>query len=160
VNLVSLFQMQKVLDERIVKEHRLEEQDLLPKKILALQVELGELANETRCFKFWSLKGPSTKEKILEEYVDCLHFILSIGLEILELENLLSLTFKSYKTQDISFQFNSIFYYTSRLLSGGFCKMVETFLGLGEMLGFSDEDIMEAYLEKNKINHQRQEEGY
>lgn len=52
INLSRLFQMQKVLDARIGKEHGLEGKDLLPKKILALQVELGELANKWRGFKF------------------------------------------------------------------------------------------------------------
>ncbi|WP_178076329.1 dUTP diphosphatase, partial [Pseudomonas sp. 2822-15] len=30
---------------------------------------------------FWSDKGPSTDEVILEEYVDGIHFILSVGIE-------------------------------------------------------------------------------
>src|SRR5690625_2827015 len=112
LNLQKLFKTQAELDERIVKEKGLEEQDLLDKKVLALQVELGELANEWRGFKFWSEKqisriilcavcegggyimksstttfycktckgtGKSDNNPLLEEYVDCLHFILSIG---------------------------------------------------------------------------------
>src|SRR5690606_38322929 len=54
MNLSKLFKIQKQLDERIVREKGLEGQDLLDKKILALMVELGELANEWRGFKFWS----------------------------------------------------------------------------------------------------------
>lgn len=54
MELKELFEMQKKLDEHIIEEKGLEGQDLLPKKILALQVELGELANEWRGFKFWS----------------------------------------------------------------------------------------------------------
>src|SRR5690625_2371786 len=54
MNLQKLFETQKKLDERIVKEKGLEGKDLLDKKILALQVELGEIANEFRGFKFWS----------------------------------------------------------------------------------------------------------
>lgn len=61
--------MQKVLDTRIIEEHGLEGQNLFYNMILALQVEIGELANETRCFKHWSNKGPSEKEVILMEYV-------------------------------------------------------------------------------------------
>src|SRR5699024_5544203 len=105
-------------DLHIVKEKGLEGQDLLDKKILALQVELGELANEFRGLKFWSENqepnvlsykcsecGFTRKENIdcpladehyefymigfnplLEEYVDCLHFILSIGNDLGEFE--------------------------------------------------------------------------
>src|SRR5699024_9188223 len=118
MNLNKLFPLQKQLDEHIVKEKGLEGQDLLDKKILALQVELGELANEFRGFKFWSENqepnvlsykcsecGFTRKENIdcpladehyefymigfnplLEEYVDCLHFILSIGNDLGEFE--------------------------------------------------------------------------
>jgi len=37
-NLSNLFETQKLLDNRIVDEHNLHGEDLLPKKILALQV--------------------------------------------------------------------------------------------------------------------------
>src|SRR5690625_3159189 len=53
MNLQKLFKAQKQLDDHIVKEKGLEGQDLLDKKTLALQVELGELANEWQMFKFW-----------------------------------------------------------------------------------------------------------
>src|SRR5690625_3998787 len=98
LNLERLFELQKELDDRIVKEKGLEGKDLLPQKILALQVELGELANEWRGFKFWSedqepryetieayihgYDGPGQNTRasiqeyqrspLLEEYVDCL----------------------------------------------------------------------------------------
>ena len=80
MNLTKLFEIQSVLDERIVKEHGLQGVDLVDKKIIALKVELSEFANETRAFKFWSKKEPSPKEITLEEYVDALHFFLSLGL--------------------------------------------------------------------------------
>jgi len=55
MNLQNLFELQKQLDEHIEKKHpRKEGEDRLSKKILALQVELGELSNEWRGFKFWS----------------------------------------------------------------------------------------------------------
>jgi dimeric dUTPase (all-alpha-NTP-PPase superfamily) len=55
LNLQKLFEMQRQLDEHIEKEHpRQEGEDRLAKKILALFVELGELANEHRGFKYWS----------------------------------------------------------------------------------------------------------
>ncbi len=78
----QLLNMQNELDRHIESEHGLQNADLVDKKILALLVELGELANETRCFKFWSKKAPSEQEVILEEYVDGIHFILSLGIEI------------------------------------------------------------------------------
>ncbi|WP_345840755.1 dUTP diphosphatase [Bacillus sp. P14.5] len=61
MNINELFQMQKALDTYIEKEHGLEEADLFQEKTMALLVEVGELANETRCFKFWSKKPASEK---------------------------------------------------------------------------------------------------
>src|SRR5690625_410126 len=69
MNLNELFNIQAKLDERIEKEHGLEGQDLLDKKILALQVELGELANEQRSWKFWSKDQEPTKKKNV--YLEC-----------------------------------------------------------------------------------------
>src|SRR5699024_11734252 len=81
MNWNELYEMQRKLDMYIEENHSLVKEGIFPKKLLALLVELGELANETRCFKFWSTKPPSQKQVILEEYVDVLHFILSLGLE-------------------------------------------------------------------------------
>ncbi|WP_055747638.1 dUTP diphosphatase [Brevibacillus choshinensis] len=54
MNLKAFFEKQRQLDKYIIKKKGLEGQDLLQNKILALQVELGELANEWRGFKHWS----------------------------------------------------------------------------------------------------------
>ena len=80
MELMNLFTMQRDLDAYIQKNNSVIE-NVFQKKGLALLVELAELANETRCFKFWSTKGPSEREVILEEYVDSIHFLLSLGIE-------------------------------------------------------------------------------
>ncbi len=161
MDVIELYEIQKQLDERISMEHGLKGRDLTPFKILALQVELGELANETRCFKFWSNKGPSPKETILEEYVDCLHFILSLGLDhgltsinIKEINNTSSLTneFQNVFTHIITFQ--------NEPTMDNYENIFNHFLLLGRKLDFTNEEIFESYLQKNKINHQRQDEGY
>ena len=53
MNLQKLFEMQAALDAFIEKTQNITH-DVFREKGLALLVELGELANETRCFKFWS----------------------------------------------------------------------------------------------------------
>lgn len=186
MNLNKLFEIQEGLDYHIKKEKGLEGQDLLDMKILALQVELGELANEWRGFKFWSSdQEPRNKgawkystgiengkfidvyeNPLLEEYVDCLHFILSIGLDV----NVKNFVFNPHKEDNIISQFNELNYQTYRVLQTyGWGKLkaktewrllVDIFTGLGDMLGFSTEQIEQAYLDKNKINHARQANGY
>lgn len=161
MNLQKLFQMQNTLDKRIQTEHNLYGIPLLQKKILSLQVELGELANETRCFKFWSTKKPSSKDIILEEYVDCLHFILSIGLE----KNFDEITLNTKSvTLELSQQFLNLYVNISDFIisssTDNYFTIFQNFLSLGANLGFNEEDIQNAYLYKNNINHERQDNGY
>jgi len=161
MNLQKLFQMQDALDKRILAEHNLAGIPLLRKKILSLQVELGELANETRCFKFWSTKNPSSDDVILEEYVDCLHFILSIGIE----KNFEDITLNTkYVTCELSEQFLNLYINISDFVTcsslDNYFNIFQNFLSLGENLGFSKEGIENAYLYKNNINHERQDNGY
>ena len=82
MELKQLLAMQNDLDNYIIKSKHLE--GLEPKvrlsnTIHALFVEIGEFSNETRVFKHWSNKGMSDKAIMLEEYVDGLHFFLSIA---------------------------------------------------------------------------------
>lgn len=185
MELSKLFEMQRQLDQRITHDKGLHGQDLLPKKILALQVELGELANEWRGFKFWSkdqrprvtneiaavagdVRTPvveHTKNPMLEEYVDCLHFIMSIGLEVdAEIDQQLLLQRHRYSS-DITEYFNLLFGAWNGIDTREdnyeyYLWTLEVFLELGEMLGFTWEQISMAYFEKNKVNHERQATGY
>ncbi|PHE92484.1 dUTPase [Bacillus pseudomycoides] len=169
MNLVGIFSMQKVLDNRIVKEHGLEGQNIFYNMILALQVEIGELANETRCFKHWSNKGPSEKEAILMEYVDGLHFIASLGNGIgfnpneysLELLNRNANVFTS---STLVSQFNNVYETVSEFRATQSIEIYEellySYLGLGKKLGFTFDEIEQGYYKKNEVNHQRQDNGY
>lgn len=177
-NLSKLFETQKLLEERIVKEHKLEGRNLLPYKFLALHVELGELANEQRSWKFWSKdQEPRTsipkvewangkpnqivKNPLLEEFVDCLHFILDIGLEFNANVNRV---FTAEIYPEIVTQFNRLYKEIGSLWEYGrlprYYWIVEMFIGLGIALGFSWEQIEKAYYSKNEINHDRQSAGY
>lgn len=157
----TLFSMQRELDTYIANNHKLEKKDLFEEKFLALLVELGELANETRCFKFWSKKEKSGREVILEEYVDNIHFLLSIGLE------------KGYTFSQIdssitylneTMEFNHVFercldFYKSQTYEN-YLNMFMEYLRLAHILGFHEEDIIKAYHEKNEVNYARQQNGY
>lgn len=218
MNLSNLFKIQKDLDQKIIEKHGLQDMDRLPYLILALQVELGECANEWRGFKFWKQNPlPQTKKEIecttcngtgdenyeanfeslmeekgsvpykectscngsgiagyknplLEEYVDCLHFFLSIGILIGHTD------FEAWEysdTKDVTKQFLAVFgnivdiarnFEEKDNIEPDDCVVYEAafahFLSLGKMLGFSPGEIEDAYLAKNKINHERQDTGY
>jgi dimeric dUTPase (all-alpha-NTP-PPase superfamily) len=164
MNIRRLFAMQYDLNTRIVKEHRLEDVNLSKQRRLAFLVELGELANETRCFKYWSKRPASEKEIILEEYVDGLHFVLSIGLELsfteVKMLDEVELQQKMDKLE-LNELFLSLYQLGAKPLSAEeFTIFFEEFLCLGVKLGFSFDEIETAYLDKNAVNHERQDTGY
>lgn len=164
MDVAHLFGIQKELDEKITQKHKLYGVKLLPQKILALQVELGELANETRCFKFWSIKPASSKDVILEEYVDALHFVLSIGLEAGFRDQVRLNTSGTDRERDLTEAFLAVFdriaAFAQKQDLAAYLAMFEALLDLGEALGFSWDEIEQAYLRKNEVNHLRQESGY
>ncbi|HLS66075.1 MAG TPA: dUTP diphosphatase [Pseudogracilibacillus sp.] len=161
MNWNALFTMQRNLDAFITDNHNLHGKDLFEERFLALLVELGELANETRCFKFWSTKASSERSIVLEEYVDNIHFLLSIGLhkgyefEHIEVEQ---------STAPLTESFNAVFnhavqFYTDRSQQN-YKVMFRAYLQLAYLLGFTEDDIFKAYHEKNEVNYERQEQGY
>lgn len=190
MNLQKLFEMQAKLDADITAHHPVQEgENRLEKKVLALLVELGECANEWRGFKFWSndqeprnycKKCAMTetqhecKNPLLEEYIDVFHFALSIGNDIgFELtENIAkSLHIIPYRYElseeifyyafenAIAFKvdFTTIGYHQGRIR---YAQMLRHILALAGSLGFTWEQVEQAYYDKNKVNFERQEQGY
>ncbi|SSS87792.1 Uncharacterized protein conserved in bacteria [Acinetobacter baumannii] len=162
MNLKQLFETQNVLRERIGYNGS----DRLNKLVLALLVEIGECANELpEVFKFWSTKKQNNYKKALVEYVDGVHFVLELGLE-LGVKNTVYLhqEIKSETHPDMATQFILINNAATKLLLDinleQYEILVRKYLGLGEMIGFSWEQIQAAYFSKNYINHQRQDAGY
>ncbi|WP_175428363.1 dUTP diphosphatase [Bacillus solimangrovi] len=160
--LEKLYSMQRELDKRIKGEHSLQGKLLFDKKILALLVEIGELANETRCFKFWSTKPASSDDMILEEFVDGVHFILSLGIELgLEEEIEINESFNDISLVD---QFNNIYAHVDTFRNEksdeSYQQLMTSYFSLGSSLGFTFEQIESAYHAKNEVNHERQDRGY
>ncbi|MDE5553349.1 MAG: dUTPase, partial [Malacoplasma sp.] len=78
IKINEFFLLQEKLDNVVHKNHNIKNpMDVFIQRKLALAVEIAELANEVKCFKYWSVKKEDNKEKIGDEYADVLHFILS-----------------------------------------------------------------------------------
>lgn len=180
MNIAKLYEMQKTLDARIIAEKNLQGQDLLPNTILALQVELGEMSNEWRGFKHWSndqeprVKVPATawgapyRNLLLDEYVDCLHFFLSIARQLGLDETDLTII-DDYLEGSTTKVLNRLIYhaggigmeYSPYSSITSFRMAFNMFFALGQQrFNFTLEQIEAAYLDKNKINHERQANGY
>jgi dimeric dUTPase (all-alpha-NTP-PPase superfamily) len=169
LNLAKLFELQRQLDEHIMDEHpELRGQDNLPWKLLALQVELGELANEWRGFKHWSRDKNPRREKMLEEYADCLSFIMELAIELgYEADDLY--VWDDYLEGSTIDLFNEMFFCVGKIRFSNdenekkqwFKSLTFIFFNMAEQrLEFSWEQIEKAYLQKNAVNHARQEQGY
>lgn len=163
MELIEWFQMQKQLDQYIEAENHLENEDLFERKVLALLVEIGELANETRCFKFWSKKPASERSIILEEFVDGVHFILSIGIELGYENRKISIP-SEMTTDSLNSMFLHVYDFVSKLKitksEADYSTLLQQFFQLGINLGFTIEEVQQAYLAKNEINYERQKQGY
>ncbi|GAA0333444.1 dUTP diphosphatase [Bacillus carboniphilus] len=164
LNLNKLFQMQRDLDQTIEEKNNLLTDDLFERKVFAFIVEMAELANETRCFKFWSQKGPSEKQVLLEEYVDGVHFLLSIGIE----KNFDSIEIDWEKvkkgTSSLTTHFlkinEDVLQYRSAPTIETYSQLCYSYFELAHLLNFTLQEVEQAYLKKNEINYQRQESGY
>lgn len=110
------------------------------------------------------------KNPLLEEYVDCLHFILSIGNDI-KVSNVHVTSYSSsspeFTQNEITIQFALIYNVTTELMFSqkefaelNYRVLLAHFELLGRMLCFSAEQIEEAYWKKYEINKQRQRDGY
>ncbi|OLN22649.1 dUTPase [Domibacillus antri] len=157
----KLFEMQRGLDRYIEEGHNLTGADLFNQKVLALLVEIGELANETRCFKFWSTKGPSERNIILEEFVDGVHFILSLGL-IAGFDQTKP-SFESAaeeQTEQFLLVMEAVHAFKKEKSASYYQSLMDRYFTLGDMLGFSPEEVEAAYMAKNEVNYERQKSGY
>lgn len=160
MELKKLFKMQRELDAFIEETQNIT-YDVFQEKGLALLVELAELANETRCFKFWSTKGPSERAVILEEFVDSIHFLLSLGI-------MRSLTVEEWPEVEEKAELTPLFIETTVAATSfismptqeSYDKLWYLYGKLAYNLSFTAEDILDAYLAKNEKNYERQRSGY
>lgn len=153
--LKELLEMQKALDEALMKEHGLTEYPLEKTKI-ALFTELGEMMNELQTeFKWWKKHATYNREKALVEYVDCLHFALSLAnhgkYEVIDYDD--------YRMFDDVSNLSCYEILESILEEYDECKFVRLFR-LGNYFGFSWEEIYTTYKKKNEVNYERLRSGY
>ena len=146
----DVFKSNKELDEMFNNFYP--DNEMVKKNKLELLVEIGELANETRYFKYWSNK-PMNMDLVCGEYADCiiitLYFfnIMNISLdeEFSDIDD--------YDQVDIFarlYKLSSDFYYNDdrEIIK----EIFVTIIKLGYLIGFNDRDIIDACMTKININ--------
>ena len=130
------------------------------KNKLELLVEIGELANETRFFKYWSNKKMNM-DLVKGEFADCFAMTLYFF-------NILNISLDGEFTKVNNFDNVDIF---ARLYELGVMfykndnkeiikEFFSTLITLGYIIGFTDEDIIDFTLAKIERNKERFEEGF
>jgi dimeric dUTPase (all-alpha-NTP-PPase superfamily) len=142
----EVYETNKELDDMF--QETFKDPEMVKKNKMELLVEIGELANETRYFKYWSDK-PIDMDLVKGEFADCMimtlffFHILNINLdeEFREVAD--------YDKVDIFIRLYK--------LAIDFCEsndkeiikeMFSIFIKLGYMIGFNDDDIIDACLTK------------
>ena len=152
----ELYEEKKLIDDAFDKLYDSDCQDVIKKTLLALLVELGELANETNCFKYWIDKKPSPDPIILEEYADCMLMAMFFcrNLDISLDEN-----FDEVKENTLVEQFIYLYRECSSLLNDYRKERVKSILVnliyLGYLMGYDDTQLVDAGLSKIKKNKLR-----
>lgn len=161
MELADLFKKQAELDATIAENHHVSYQSTRSRRIMALIVEIGELANATRCFKYWSNKGPESKEIILDEYADGLHFFLSLGVDIKTSKTSYN---RTKHLDNLTDQFHEIYHridvFNKKQDEKSYIKAFQAFLNLLPLLGYRWKDLQNAYYKKLGVNYVRQETNY
>lgn len=173
----EIITMQKALDKSILTKKGFEYKEVKQQLLIALYVELGEFANELQSFKYWKEKKNIDRKKMLEEYVDCIHFFASflghkepkghdhtyapkIFGQTTDINKQLMTTF--YKLGNIreGFDWEDATVLPPNLYNHCFEYPFKLFLGVGELLGFDWEEVKQAYKDKNAVNYERLKNGY
>lgn len=152
----------KELDNIYINKYSNNIDNYYEKNCLELIVELCELANESKCFKYWSIKKVDY-DKLLEEYADCILMVLCIyntfdidSLDILDIDD----------DRDIVIIFNDVIRMCTLLQNKDnvddiLLKNIFSYLiYIGKLLKLDDKLIREACYKKIDINKERLNSNY
>ncbi len=153
IDLNVVYSENKKLDEIFIKKYY--HDDFVKKNKLELLVEIGELANETRCFKYWSQKEVNN-DLVKEEYADCIIMTLCFF-------NYLNISLDEVIYTSLDEDVITIFfdiYYQASIFSKREDKTIikdilVKLINLGYKLGFTDQEIITSCLNKIKIDKER-----
>ena len=161
-DITVMIQKQKELDQLMFTKAELKEYPL-DKVNCALFCELGELMQELQTeFKYWKKSAVNNIEKALEEYVDCLHFLLSLYIsENNNADGFIMIEYDGIMSERYYNMYSPI---RLPLMVGDMYEPIRTRLAklwaIGKHLNFTWEQIYEAYMKKNAVNIERAKGDY
>lgn len=153
MNIHILLNQEKELIKNIAIDDTLNDYTLFARKHLQLHIKMSDLANETKCYKYWVGEIDSVNlENVFQKYISCFHQILFLGLDG-DFQDLETVTAQSTDSC-LSDQFLNLYIdINDSIMSSSedhFATLVEDYLTLGSCLGFSEEQIIEGLCECNE----------
>lgn len=153
---LEMLKLQEKLDENFMK-YTGNKQLNVENVRKALFDECGETNHEMKAtWCYWKKsQNPVDRDKLKEELSDVYHFALSLH----RLKRGFKFNKALYSWYNILFYKKSWFDLLAKVASGRKSTLYYTIV-LTEKLGFTFDEMYDAYIEKNNINYKRMEEGY
>ena len=156
------YQRNKQLDKMYDERYRDVVSNLYEKNCLELIVEICEFANESKCFKYWTIKKPN-RSLLLEEYADCLSMLFCI-FNVNDIDDVMVLDIEL--SDDILLIFNEMIRMCTLLMDKGnvdkklLLKIFTYLLHVGKLLDISDRELLDACYMKLGKNIERLNSDY
>ena len=202
MNFKKLQAMQAKLDEAILADKApMTAEERFNKTLVALSVEIAEVANTVEHFKFWKdNKGKIDRKRfsvihifqeeelvdveymedntgvqyadweahrltLIEECSDALHFILSFANQLdFEINGIGTCFEIAEDTDSLEKNFLVLNYLIGsaefKRFHPDLAMIIDVFFSYINQLGISEQELEQAYYDKNKINYERLENGY
>ena len=149
MNILSILETQKKKTSSIILDDSLSDYKVSARKHLELQVKLSMLAEETKCYKYWIDNNSKVDtERIFLKYLDFLAYIVRFGIDKNYISNL-DMDIKSAE-DCLSDQFLNLYIDINDLIispsEDHFLTLLEDTLILGVSLGYSEAEILSAFI--------------
>lgn len=155
----EIYEENKRLDDIFISRYQ-DDKELVKKNGIEFLVEMGEFVNETKCFKYWTVKKPD-KEKVLDEFADCITILLTFFhyLEV-DLDNI-----GNHDSSDSVLKvINNTYLLGTELFDNSSEELVKkifaNLLYISELLGLKEEEVVDATFKKLKIVEERLNSNY
>ena len=125
--------------------------EVFNKNCIELLVELGEFINETKCFKYWSVKKPN-KELLLDELADVLKMTMTF-LHVINKE------IKEYEVEEIKCDLmtliNNTYVMATEIMNNISEELIDNIfknlLGIAYKLELNKKEIIDAIIKKQQV---------
>jgi dimeric dUTPase (all-alpha-NTP-PPase superfamily) len=156
----KLYQRNKELDHIFISKYQEKEPRYFEKNCIEFLVEFGEFVNETKCFKYWTIKKPKM-EDVYEELADCITMILTMYYVLdLELDSLK----EHHTSSDVLEIINYIYSQGTKLMKDINEDLVKDLLSnlfyLAELLNLDKEEIYKTLSYKQDKVEERLNSDY